>query len=89
MASEYLIIPVTTNLSEECLETLSLDGWELVCVSDNKRLSKTDYYFRRLENTNYVYDKKMWKLVFQTYEEVSIEKFNIFIKDFKEKLKNE
>lgn len=64
MAKEYLIIntPATDGeLTEEHLELLSFDGWNLVSVHESREFDENKYYFVRDNFGSYRYDKGIWK----------------------------
>lgn len=63
MAREYLIIntpAVDGELTEEHLELLSMDGWNLVSVHESREFDENKYYFSR-DNCGAYYDKRTWK----------------------------
>lgn len=67
MAKEYLIITTPAcdgELTEEHLELLSIDGWELVSVHESREYDENKYYFGRDNLGCYLYTKRLWKKIF-------------------------
>ena len=70
MAKEYLIVVTPANdgeLTEEHLELLSMDGWDLVSVHESREYDENKYYFKRDVLGCHLYDKKIWKKIFKEY----------------------
>lgn len=70
MAKEYLIVTTPANdgeLTEEHLELLSMDGWDLISVHESREFDENKYYFKRDVLGCHLYDKKIWKKIFKEY----------------------
>ena len=70
MAKEYLIVTTPANdgeLTEEHLELLSMDGWELISVHESREFDENKYYFKRDGSSCYLYSKKFYSKLFSDY----------------------